>query len=35
MDGKNYAYVRYLRTVIGDKALKGFGGVIAGCKKNK
>ena len=35
MDGKNYAYVRYLRTVIGDKTLKGFGGVIAGCKKNK
>lgn len=35
MDGKTYAYVRYLRTILMDKTLKGFGGVIAGNIKNK
>lgn len=35
MDGKAYAYVRYLRTILGDKTLKGFGGVLPGNKQNK
>jgi len=35
MDGKSFAYVRYLRTVLGDKTLKGFGGTVPGSKKNQ
>lgn len=35
MDGKSFAYVRYLRTVLGDKTLKGFGGTVPGSKKDQ
>ena len=35
MDRKAYTYVRYLRGVLGDKTLKGFGGTIPGSKKNQ
>lgn len=35
MDGKGYAYVRYLRTVLGDRTLKGFGGTLPGSKENQ
>lgn len=34
-DRKAYTYVRYLRGVLGDKTLKGFGGTIPGSKKNQ